>query len=252
MNSMNCSEVRDLLAGYLDGAWPASRERDHGPVGHHLESCAGCREELERYRKLSALMARVERPAPPADLAARIRVRLSETRAQSAGSGARDAAGSFAAAGTRLRRWRDRVEITVKNILEPLALPVTGGLAVALTVFAIVCQVLGLGAPLQAVTNDSPTSLLQPARLESLAGFPMTGIEDASHGTSHVLLVEATVNAEGEAASYRILSGPTNQALRRELDQVMLFSRFRPELSFGRPTTGGHVVLSFSEFRVRG
>jgi hypothetical protein len=67
-----------------------------------------------------------------------------------------------------------------------------------------------------------------------------------------VLLVEATVNAEGEAASYRILSGPTNQALRRELDQVMLFSRFRPELSFGRPTTGGHVVLSFSEFRVRG
>jgi hypothetical protein len=151
-----------------------------------------------------------------------------------------------------LRRWSDRAEITAKNILEPLALPVTGGLAVALTVFGIVGQVLGLGAPLHAVTNDSPTSLLQPARLESLAGFPMTGIEDASHGTSHVLMVEATVNAEGEAASYRILSGSTNPALRRELDQVMLFSRFRPELSFGRPTTGGHVVLSFSEFRVRG
>jgi len=249
---MNCAEVRGLLAGYLDGAWPAKRERDHGLVGHHLNSCVGCREELERYRKLSALMARAERPAAPADLAARIRVRVSEARAQSGGAGERGAAGLFAAAAKNLRRWSDRAEITVKNILEPLALPVTGGLAVALTVFAIVGQVLGLGAPLHAVTNDSPTNLLQPARLESLAGFPMTGIEDASHGTSHVLMVEATVNAEGEAASYRILSGSTNAALRRELDQVMLFSRFQPELSFGRPTTGGHVVLSFSEFRVRG
>jgi hypothetical protein len=248
---MNCAEVKGLLAGYLDGAWPASRANDHGRVGHHLESCVGCREELERYVKLSALMARVERPAPPADLAVRIRARLNQTRVQTRVAGASSAAGVFAA-GTKLRRWRDRCEIVVKNILEPLALPVTGGLAVALTVFAIVCQVLGLGAPLQAVTNDAPTSLLQPARLESLAAFPMTGIEDAGHGTSHVLMVEATVNADGEAASYRILSGPTNKALRRELDQVMLFSRFRPELSFGRPTGGGHVVLSFSEFRVRG
>ncbi|MGB6200599.1 MAG: hypothetical protein WA871_07765 [Candidatus Acidiferrales bacterium] len=249
---MNCAEVQSLLAGYLDGAWPASRANDHGRVSHHLELCAGCREELERYRQLSALMARVERPAPPADLAASIRVRLNESRTKSSRAGAAVAAGLFTATAVTLRRWRDHIEIMAKNILEPLALPVTGGLAVALTVFAIVGQVLGLGAPLRAVTNDSPTDLLQPARLESLASFPMTGIEEASHGTTHVLLVEATVNAEGQAASYRILSGPTNQALQRELDQVMMFSRFRPELNFGRPTGGGHVVLSFSEFRVHG
>ncbi len=243
---MNCAEVRGLLAGYLDGAWPASRANDHGRVANHLESCADCREELENYRKLSALMARVERPAPPADLAARIRVRVSETRTEAGRPGA------FAIFGTKLRRWSDRCEIVLKNILEPLALPVSGGLAVALAVFVVVGQVLGLGAPLHAVTNDAPTNLLQPARLESLASFPITGIEDASHGTSHVLVVEATVSANGEAASYRILSGQTDEALRRELDQVMLFSRFRPDLSFGRPTDGGHVVLSFSEYRVRG
>jgi hypothetical protein len=251
---MKCAEVRGLLAGYLDDAWPASRANDHGMVGHHLESCAGCREELERYRQLSATVARVERTAPPAALAARIRARIGEARAQTQSRWEAEAARAslFAGAGSQLRRVRDHGMIVLKNILEPLALPVTGGLVTALTVFAIVCQVLGLGAPLQAVTNDSPTSLLQPASLESLAPFPMTGIEDASHGASHVLLVEATVNADGEAASYQILSGPTSEALRRELDQVMLFSRFRPELSFGRPTTGGHVVLSFSEIRVRG
>jgi len=36
------------------------------------------------------------------------------------------------------------------------------------------------------------------------------------------------------------------------LDQLLFFYRFRPMLSFGRPTSGGHVVLSFSAVRVRG
>ena len=38
----------------------------------------------------------------------------------------------------------------------------------------------------------------------------------------------------------------------RHADQMLLFSRFSPMLSFGRPTAGGHVVLSFSAVRVRG
>ena len=39
---------------------------------------------------------------------------------------------------------------------------------------------------------------------------------------------------------------------RHQLDQMLIFSRFRPMLSFGRPTAGGHVVLSFSAIHVRG
>jgi len=33
---------------------------------------------------------------------------------------------------------------------------------------------------------------------------------------------------------------------------MLLFSRFSPMLSFGRPTSGGHVILSFSAVHVRG
>jgi hypothetical protein len=33
---------------------------------------------------------------------------------------------------------------------------------------------------------------------------------------------------------------------------MLFFYRFRPMLSFGRPTSGGHVVLSFSAIHVRG
>jgi hypothetical protein len=140
----------------------------------------------------------------------------------------------------------------LKNILEPLALPATGGFTVALVVFVLVCQVLGMGVPLRAVTNDSPTNLLQPARLEALAPFPVTGLEESGHSGPHALLVKATINAEGGAVTYEILSGPDNPRIRRQLDQVLLFSRFRPQMSFGRFTSGGHVVLSFSDISVKG
>jgi predicted anti-sigma-YlaC factor YlaD len=88
--------------------------------------------------------------------------------------------------------------------------------------------------------------------LEPLAPFPITGLEESGHAGPHALLVEATVNSQGEAVSYRILAGPDTDTVRRQLDLVLLFSRFRPEMSFGRFTSGGRVVLSFSDISIRG
>ena len=237
---MKCEKVRQLLPGYLDGAALAGSVPDtHVSLGHHLESCEDCREELRAYQALSSIMSGVQRPAPPADLALKIRV----------------------AAAQRLsdRNWlhyvllaRTRAELVLKNILEPLAIPATGGFTVAFVVFVLVCQLLGLGVPLRAGANDSPTNLLQPARLEALAPFPITGLEESGHAGPHALLVEATVSSQGEAVSYRILSGPDTETVRRQLDMVLLFSRFRPQMSFGRYTSGGRVVLSFSDISIRG
>jgi hypothetical protein len=124
---------------------------------------------------------------------------------------------------------------------------------VALLVFALVYQVLGPGMPVSAATPDSPTNLLQPARLEMLAGFQMSQLEEMTRtGGQHPLLVEALVNADGQAVSYRVISGQVDVNTQRELDQVLFFSRFRPQLNFGRPISGGRVILSFSQIRVRG
>jgi hypothetical protein len=237
---VNCEKVKGLLAGYLDDAIPSGAWRDtHVSVGKHLEKCADCRDELGAYQAMSSMMSTVQRPVPPADLALKIRVaaaqRLSEHDLVH-----------------YLLRARTRAELVLKNILEPLAIPATGGFTVAFVVFVIVCQLLGLGAPLRAGSNDSPTNLLQPARLESLAPFPITGLEESGHAGPHALLVEATVNALGEAVSYRILAGPDTDTVRRQLDLVLLFSRFRPQMSFGRFTSGGRVVLSFSDISIRG
>ena len=114
-------------------------------------------------------------------------------------------------------------ELVLKNILEPLALPATGGFTVALVVFVLVCQLLGLGAPLRAVTDDSPTNLLQPARLEALAPFPVTGLEDSGNSGPHALLAVTTINS-ARLSWLRDLKGPRHPPVRRQPDLVLLFS----------------------------
>ena len=141
---MECQRVKQLLPGYLDGALPSrSLSETHLMIGQHLERCGDCRHELQAYQAMSSMMSRVERPVAPADLSLRIRVAAAQRLSERPWL-------------HYVRRACTRAELILKNILEPLALPATGGLTVALVVFVMVCQLLGLGAPLRAVTDDSP------------------------------------------------------------------------------------------------
>jgi hypothetical protein len=127
-----------------------------------------------------------------------------------------------------------------------MALPATGGVLTAMVAFLFTVQGILVGVPVGVVQNDLPTSLMQPARLESLAPFPVTGITDVdAHGVDGVLILEATLNEQGQVVTYVILAGPSDPGVRRQLDQLLLFSRFSPQLSFGRPTAGGRVVLNW-------
>jgi hypothetical protein len=232
---MNCREAGNHLPGYLDGAMESER---HAQVREHLDCCAECREQLQRYRWMASYLANVEPSRPPRDLALRIRIKASKLRS----------------AWFNLGRGWARANFTFKNILEPLAVPATGGFLIALGVFVLVVQNILVGVPMGGfVPNDLPLNLVQPAQLESLAPFPIPGIVSTEgHPDSGALLLEATLNAQGEVVRYEILSGPDNSAIQKQIDQVLLFSRFRPILSFGVPMDGGRVLLNFSEVHVHG
>lgn len=229
---MTCREVGRHLPGYLDGAMSTER---HSVVHAHLSDCSSCRADLEAYSRLSRVLAEAIPVAPPKDLAMRIRVQAS--RAQYLPS----------------RRFWGRASIFFDNILRPLAVPATGGLLTAAFAFVFLVQNLIVGIPMGNIPNDLPTELIQPAQLESLAPFPAPGILTGGNGAGAGLLtVEATLNAQGNVAGYRILTGPTDATVRHQIDEILIFSRFQPQLTFGRPTAGGRVVISFSEVRVRG
>ena len=231
---MNCREAQHYLPGYIDGA---VRPRDRAHLRQHLDSCGNCRRELERYNLLAGHMAQVEPVAPPADLAMKIRVMASRKRSAWAGPG---------------ELWA-RFCLMSQNILKPLAVPATGGVLTAIVVFVFVTQGMLVGMPARAGADDLPLNLVQPAELESLAPFPVSDIGGTdSQANSGALLLQATLDAQGQVVYYKILSGPTSMAVQRQIDQLLLFSRFRPQLGFGRPMGGGTVLLNFSEVRVRG
>ncbi len=240
---MKCNTVRTKLAGYLDdavtGAAPVE-ERVH--IREHLEGCDVCREELQRYRKLSMLLSRVPRNLPPADLAVRIRVAAAQ-------------AAPTQDLPSRMRRIRDRAELLLDNVFRPLSLPATGGFFSAIIVFVLVLQLIVPGITVRAVPNDVPLNILRPAELITLSDYPSSWApeqHDLELSLPHGLLIDVTVDKNGQMVAYQIISGPQSVDLRHQLDQMLLFSRFRPMMSFGRPTSGGHVILSFSAVRVRG
>lgn len=240
---MKCNTVRTKLAGYLDDAVTgAARVEERVEIREHLEACTVCRAELQKFRKLAVLLSRMPKSVPPSDLAVRIKVAAAQAQHS------RDWP-------SRLRRMKDRAEILLDNVFRPLTLPATGGFFSAILVFVLVFQMIVPGITVRAVQNDVALNLMRPAELLTLTDYPQSWSQDQSDvelSLPHGLLIDVTVDAHGQMTDYQILSGPDSVELRRQLDQMLLFSRFSPMLSFGRPTAGGHVVLSFSAVHVRG
>jgi hypothetical protein len=240
---MKCNLVRTKLAGYLDdGLTGSSRVPERAKVREHLDSCAHCREDLQHFRKLGVLLSSLPKQVPPSDLAVRIRVAAAQIQASQ---------GWRARAATQIR---NRVEILLDNVFRPLTLPATGGFVSAILVFVLVFQILAPGITVRAVENDVPINLMRPAELLSLSEYPPSWApeHDVELALPHGLLVDVTVDAQGGMTGYQILSGPHSNDMFHQLDQLLMFSRFSPMLSFGRPTAGGHVILSFSAVHVRG
>jgi hypothetical protein len=235
-----CALVRRWLPGYVDGAMSdAGGLNFRSRVARHLDRCARCRAELQRYQALSRMLMDLP-PAEPAEELG-ISIRLAVSRA-------RETAGVKA----RLARYRTRMQLALEHVIEPLLLPVMGGALVALVLFGFVFPILGGGRQLAGTRPDLPLTLMQPARLETLAGFPIPVLDEAaSRERPQGLLVEAMVNDQGQAVEYRVLGAPVDPGMQRQLDRVVLFSRFRPQMNFGRPTSG-RIVLGFSQVLVRG
>jgi hypothetical protein len=240
---MKCTTVQKSLAGYLDDAVTgAARVTERVEVREHLEACNVCRAELEKFRKLSAMLSRAPKSLPPANLAVRIKVAAAQAQHSHDWP-------------SRMRRIKDRAEILLDNVFRPITLPATGGFFSAIFVFVLVLQMVLPGTTVRAVQNDVALNLMRPAELVTLSEYPQSWApeqQDLELSLPHGLLIDVTVDSHGQMTDYQILSGPTSVELRHQLDQILLFSRFSPMLSFGRPTAGGHVVLSFSAVHVRG
>lgn len=132
-----------------------------------------------------------------------------------------------------LTTWKDRLELTAKNLMRPLALPFAGGVFSTITLFSL-WVVPAYPVVMTNHATDVPTALSTSVTVD---GSASTGASGAVPVAS--IIVELSVDGQGRMVDYSVVSGDfQNDKERRSLENFLLFTRFVPATSFGKPTSG--------------
>jgi hypothetical protein len=229
----SCSSVRARFAEYLDSRLTG---REMQRMARHLETCSRCASDFEAERQmlrvLSSLGSASGAAKEPDDLLLRIRVAISQERAQ------------------RRRPKLERWELLWRNSVGPFLLQLSAGFASAVLLLGTVGLVVGMFAhPEHASAQDEPLGMATaPKFLYQSGAVPDVDEIGTANGP---VVVEAYVNGSGRVYDYRIVSGPTDKQTRAEVENLLLFSVFEPAKFFGQPVRG-LAVLSFSGVSVHG
>lgn len=224
-----CSAVQARFADYFDGQMNG---REMQEITAHLRSCSECSREWDSLRSVQSSLSLLGPLPEPNDLLLRIRVAVSQERAQHDRS--------------RMEFFR----LAWKNTIGPFLLQVSAGFASAVLLMGSVIMMVGMFANPESAqaTKDDPYYSASAPRLLYLSSAAESN--DIAAAATPVV-VEAYVNGAGQVYDYRIVSGPTDQATRSQIENMLLFSVFEPAKFFGQPVRG-LAVLSFSGIAVRG
>jgi hypothetical protein len=232
-SKIGCAAARAKFTEYLDSRLTG---REMQRVTSHLESCSQCAGSFEAERRMIRALASlgpvVGNAKEPEDLVLRIRVAISQERAERRRS--------------KLEAW----QLAWHNTVGPFLLQLSAGFASAVLLLGTVAVLVGMFArPVPASAQDEPLGSATGARfLYHLDGAPDA---DQIGTTNGPVVVEAYVNGSGRVYDYRIVTGPTDAQTRSEVENLLLFSVFEPARFFGQPVRG-LAVLSFSGVSVHG
>jgi hypothetical protein len=172
-------------------------------------------------------------PAPePEDLLLRIHVAVSQERARSRKS--------------PFEGWN----LAWRNTVGPFLLQASAGFASAVLLLGtvIVLVTMFTQPEMAQATKDEPLGNPTAPRLVSLSSGAGNNQIGALSGP---VVVEVYINGAGQMYDYRIVSGPTDEATRAQVENLLLTSVFEPARFFGQPVRG-LAVISFSGVSVRG
>ncbi len=220
---MNCRTVRQKLLADLDQLLPGTERRE---VAAHLLRCRPCAEEAARRENVRSALRALPRFSPPPELSVRLRVAASreiERRRRS-----------------WLRRTADRIELSFRDLMRPLAVPFAGGVFSTAFLFALLLPSFAFRI---APVHDVPIGLSTEATVKSMAPF---GFEEGE------AVVDVLVDDQGHVVDFNIVSDETHEAgasFQQSLENVLLFTVFTPPTAFGQPVPG-RIRLTFRSSHV--
>jgi hypothetical protein len=223
---MRCTEARPLFALYLDDA--VTGVEMHA-IADHINSCTDCSREYRKLEHTRLLVGSLGRKPAPADLALKIRVKLSRERSRS---------------------WRSILQgytVRLENAMNAFMFPATAGILTTIIFFG---ALTGFFVPAQVGADEIVPGLYRPVRLLPPQSA-MSSTADTNLNLSAPVVIQAYVDANGQVQNYDIISGPDNEEVRSQLNQALLFTSFSPAYAFGQPVATT-AIICFSHVNVKG
>lgn len=215
---------RKWIAAYVDG--------ELGPVGRRLVRWRLSRSEasFEEYERLESI-SHLTRQLPEARAPKNLRTRI-----------------ILATCGARRDGYWLRWKVRFQNLLQPLALPATGGVLAAFLLFGALISQLWISPKKWA--EDVPLTYLAG----SWASDPSVSVPSPL-SVSEDITVEAFIDDQGRVYDFRLLRLPNTPYLssdiKSQLANALLTTQFAPATSFGRPVRG-RILISYVQVDVQG
>jgi hypothetical protein len=221
--------MRAKFTEYLDSRLSG---REMQSIAAHLDRCRECAGEWMSLEETQFSLAALGPVPEPEDLLLRIRVAISHEQE-------RRRQGPF-----------HGLNLVWRNTLGPFLLQASAGFVSSVLLLGTVILLVGMFAQPESAQATADEPLGMATAPQFLYFSSVVGGNQICSVTSPVT-VEAYVNGRGQVYDYRIVSGPTDEATRAKVENMLLWSRFEPARRFGQPVRG-LAVLSFSGISVRG
>ncbi|HEX5228470.1 MAG TPA: zf-HC2 domain-containing protein [Bryobacteraceae bacterium] len=223
---MECRNAKRRLSDYLDGAVSSEERR---LLKNHFNACRECALASQRYGEVRRSLRSLPQRVPPSDLTTRLRVVASKVRMEAIGGA------------SPWRRWRDRLELSLQNLMRPLAVPAVGGLCSAVFLFSTLIPTFR-SSFLFSDVNDIPTMLSTQPMLKYTAPIAFSD-RDA--------VVDLRLDNQGRVVDFTIVSAPGEQTenIRRHIENHLLFTEFWPATTFGQGVPS-KIRISFSSYGI--
>lgn len=223
--AQQCEAAQAAFSAYLDGELTGV---EMGRMADHLAACEPCATEFDGWLALQTTLAELGPARVPERLQQQLRQALGEERER----------------GTYLP-LTGRLALLWNKSLAPVAVQTAGGMLAAVLLLGGLFRLFGPGVEVQA-NDDGMAHLVGPHYLYSQV--PPTAVHT---GRDVPVLIDAQVDTRGRVYDYTILDGPTDPAVRLQVEQNLLSSVFKPATVFGVPVAG-HVMVTYTGVSVRG
>ena len=219
---MKCKSVGTRLSEYLDQRVPEPQCLE---ITFHLRGCSECSAKLLELQGLRTSLRAIPIRPVPRNLHFALRVTASRERARTVVR--------LTWTG-RWRSFREETRLWVNNLMRPLAIPFAGGLCSALLLFGMLVPSFtpnyrqGADVPLGFYTGASMKNTMQ-------------------YGFANEVVLDIEIDDQGRMVDYTVTEGQRwmdDPAIRRTIENSLLFATFTPATTFGQPMSG-RVRISF-------